>query len=139
MVDPGLLAAFRNTRFIVSSGDKEIILRVGELNQELDDLLARFEAKRCAFITAWSPGAIRLSNPQNEARQAALVAEIERRGYPFLGGRGTAEDGTWPPEDSILIIGIDRPDAKAVGKLFGQIAVVFAGRGKPVELLLCDD
>jgi hypothetical protein len=74
MFDPSLLAAFRNTRFMVFSGEKEIVLRVGKRNQELDGLLARYEAKWCAFITAWSPGAVRLTHPENVARQAALVA-----------------------------------------------------------------
>jgi hypothetical protein len=34
--------------------------------------------------------------------------------------------------------GIGRAEAKSVVRLFGQIAVVFAEHGKPVELLLCD-
>jgi Protein of unknown function (DUF3293) len=138
MVDPGLLAAFRKTRFIASSGDKEIILRVGEPNQELDGLLVRYQANGAAFITAWNPGAVRLSNRENDARQAALLSESKRRGYPYLDGQGVADDGMWPPEDSILIVGIDRAEAKAFGKLFGQVAVVFAERGQPVELMLCD-
>jgi hypothetical protein len=49
------------------------------------------------------------------------------------------EDGEWPPENNILIMGISRAATVDMGKLFGQIAVVFARRGKPVELLLCGE
>lgn len=49
-----------------------------------------------------------------------------------------AKDGTWPAEDSILVVGIGRAEAKSVGRLFGQIAVVFAEPGRPVELWLCE-
>lgn len=138
MVDPCLLKAFRSTRFIVFHQDGDIVLRVGLRNQELDNLLARFEAKGCAFITAWNPGGVRLSEAQNQTRQAKLIAEIQQRSLPFLHGRGVGEDENWPPENSILVIGINRIEAIAVGRLFGQIAVVFAERGRAVKLLLCN-
>jgi hypothetical protein len=41
------------------------------------------------------------------------------------------------PESSILIIGISREAAAELGRLFGQIAIVFVERGETVELLFC--
>jgi hypothetical protein len=46
-------------------------------------------------------------------------------------------DQEWPPEASIFIIGIPIGAALELGKLFGQLAIVFAERGQAVELLLC--
>ena len=139
MIDATLRRAFQNTRFIVFAPEGEITLRVGQKNQEADNLLASFNATVGAFVTACNPGAIMMSDAENAARQCALVAEVQERGHPFLYGRGVAEQGDWPPEDSILIIGIDRTDALGVADLFGQAAVVFAQRERPVELLWCQE
>jgi hypothetical protein len=46
MIDPRLLQAFRKTRFIASTPAGELILRVGEENHDLDDLLASFGAMK---------------------------------------------------------------------------------------------
>lgn len=115
------------------------MLRVGKSNAKLDNLLVKSGALSCAFITACNPGSKRLSDADNKARQSALIGEAGRRGYRLLHGQGVAQDARWPPEASILIIGISRETAKELGRVFGQIAIVFASRGRAVELLLCDE
>lgn len=139
MIDPKLLKAYNDTRFIVYKPDGEIVLRVGEQNAELDDLMNGFRAMSCAFITACNPGSVRLADTENADREDELIAETRRRGWQFLYGRGVGEDRNWPPEDSILIIGMSRVDAMEIGRLFGQLCVVYAEREAPVELLLCED
>jgi Protein of unknown function (DUF3293) len=137
MIDPRLLQAFRKTRFIASTPVGELILRVGEENHELDHLLASFGAMCCAFVTAWNPGAARLSDEENTVRQNALVTGVQASGFQFFLGRGVGEEGNWPPEESILIVGIGRTSALEIARRHGQLAVVFAKYGEPVELLLC--
>jgi hypothetical protein len=137
MIDPELLSAFLATHFIIVSPKAEITLRVGERNTALDDLLTAFGVTSCAFITAWNPGSVRLTDAENMTRQVALIAEVRRRGLPFLLGRGQGEDGRWPPEDSILVMGINRTEASALGALFNQLAIVFAESQEAVQLLLC--
>lgn len=137
MVDFKLLRAYRDTAFIISTGSREISLRVGERNRELDDLLKEHRAKSCAFVTAWNPGSIKLPDGENARRQNALIAEARRLGSALLRGRGVGLDGKWPAEDSVLIIGIDRTGAVEIGKLFGQLCIVYAERESPVELVMC--
>jgi len=137
MIDPNLLSAFLNTKFIICGPHGEVVLRVGERNPQLDDLLATYRAMTCAFVTAWNPGSVRLTDAENAAQQSALITEVRARGHSLLYGRGAGESGAWPPEDSILIIGIGRTAATEIGALFKQIAIVFAERQQAVELLLC--
>src|SRR5438067_2235057 len=137
MIDPTLLEAFRNTRFIVDGPQGEITLRVGERNRQLDELLENFGETGCAFVTAWNPGAVKLSDAENNARQNALIAEVQARGLPFLLGRGVGRDSSWPAEASILIVGASRLEAMELGKRFGQIAIVYAKHGESADLALC--
>jgi hypothetical protein len=53
-------------------------------------------------------------------------------------GEGIGVDGTWPPERSILVLGIEREAAVQLGGRFGQVAIVFGEAGGPATLVLCD-
>jgi hypothetical protein len=137
MIDPDLLRAFQETKFIVCTPQMEIVLRVMERCSQLDQLMIASDAASCAFITAWNPCSVRLLETVNHAKQNQLIQEVQNRGFAFLHGRGVGEGSGWAPEPSILIIGIAREAAKELGRLFGQIAIVFAERGKTVELVSC--
>lgn len=138
MIDSKPLKAYQDTRFIISAHDGEITLRIGEASDQLDTLLREYGAESCAFITAWNPGSIKLADSENANRQAALIAEARRRGYALLAGCGVGADRNWPPEDSILIIGMGRGDTIEIGKLFGQLCVVYVEHGSAAELVFCE-
>jgi hypothetical protein len=137
MVDPQLLEAYRRTSFIIEAPHCEINLRVGEPSQAIDALLESYHATTCAFITAWNPGSVRLEASYNKQLQAELVQIVQSLRLPFLPGRGVGESTDWPPEESILVIGVDQDGALKIGRTFGQLAIVFKKIHQPVELLLC--
>jgi hypothetical protein len=139
MIDPDLLRAYKKTRFVVRAPEGEIVLRVGERNLHLDALMAKFSAVSSAFVTAWNPGSVSLSVDENQNRQTTLTVEVEKAGYVSFCGEGVGQDQTWAPEASVLIVGILRGDAQRLGMRFGQVAIVFAERGRALELLLCSD
>jgi len=137
MIDPLLLKAYQTTKFIVDTPNKEIVLAIGDRSPTLDDLMEGYDSQSGAFITACNPGSLRLPDAKNQARHTQLITEVRKRGYVFLMGRGAGQDEGWPPEASIFIMGIPVDAALELGKLFGQLAIVFAERGQSVELLLC--
>lgn len=139
MINPDLLRAYKKTRFVVRAPEGEIVLRVGERNLRLEVLMEKLGAVSSAFVTAWNPGSGKLSIGENQTRQARLTEDVEKAGYVFFCGEGVAQDKTWVSEASVLIVGILRRDAHRLGICFGQLAVVFAERGRFVELLLCPD
>ena len=53
-------------------------------------------------------------------------------------GEGSDPEGEWPHEPSFLVVGISRAEAEALGRRFGQLAIVYARKGEPPELVELD-
>ncbi len=132
-----LWKAYEATDYLADTPWGTLSIRIGRRNARLDALLARFDAKTWAFVTAHNPGSELLDDASNAARHELLLAAIERRRFPCFPGRGCGEDGTWPAEESLLVIGISPEQAAEIGRLFGQYAVVCGCLGDPAELFPC--
>jgi hypothetical protein len=116
-----------------------IAIRVGQANAALEALLAAHGADGWAYITAWNPGARRLSAVENAQRHRALVDLLQRMGCTFFEGEGVPDEPGWEPERSVLVIGIGEDEARAIGRRFGQLAIVCGRRGQLPRLLACTD
>ncbi len=134
-----LLEAYRKTTFSADTPKGRLSLRVGERCLELDDLLTDHGVSTWAYVTAFNPGSMRLRDEENAARQRELEAVVASLGVVSYAGEGVAEDGGWPPEPSLLILGIERGDAVRLGRQYGQGAVVCGELGREAELVLCTD
>ena len=137
MLDPKLIEAYQKTAFVVDGPDGEITLHLGRMSQEIDDLLSTHGAMGCAFITAWNPRSVRLEPEENSERYTRLIERVCQLGYPFFLGRGVGESKDWTPEESVLVIGIERSLALDLGYKFGQNAIVFKEITQVAELLFC--
>lgn len=137
MADDALLAAYRRTRFCADTAQGRSVIRVGETCPELDALLRATGCERWAYITAFNPGSVRLSDDQNDARQRELEDAVRQLGQPMFPGEGIAEHGAWPPERSILVLGMECEVAVQLGRRFGQRAIVCGELGGFPVLVLC--
>ena len=136
---PELLAAYENADYVVlgkMSGPPEFVLRNGEPSRRLDALLEAGEASTAAFITAANPHGERRSAAENQPGVVALNDLLAGSGYPLYPGEGRDPEGRWTPEPSVLVIGIYRDNAEALGRLFGQNAIVFVEKGRAPELIV---
>lgn len=127
------LEPYLHTAYIVET-EPPIVLRIGEQNPALDALLAGQGVEAWAFVTAWNPRSQVLAPEENARRQQQLEAELT---FPFLPGRGEGDNGDWPPERSVLILGITQDAAHLLGQRWEQNAVVVGIRGGVPELLWC--
>ncbi len=134
-----LLGAYLATTYVVRLPDGSIPIRVGERQPALDALLIEQEAGAWAFVTAHNPGSIPEDAPANQKRQRALEAELAARGFSCLAGESRGDDGAWPPEASVLVLGISIEEAVALARRHGQAAIVFGVYGGVAELVWCDD
>ncbi len=135
---PELIAAYEKALYVVF-GRPELVIRIGEPNPDLDELLAAEGAATAAFITAANPRGVATSAWKNEIANAALVETQTKAGYRCFEGEGRDPKGRWRPERSALVVGISRAEAETVGRTFGQNAIVFVEHGRAPELLLLED
>jgi putative PIN family toxin of toxin-antitoxin system len=127
---PKFLRAYQKALYAVLGGP---VLRLGERNAELETLLEAQAAATAAFVTAANPRGELRSDAANQAAMAELQAGLAWPSYP---GEGRDPEGRWPAEPSLLIVGIPRGEAEALGRRFEQNAIVFVEKGSAPELAL---
>jgi putative PIN family toxin of toxin-antitoxin system len=131
---PELITAYENAVYVVFA-DPDVTLRVGAPSPALDALLGRHGVHTAAFVTAANPRGVQRSHAENAAAMATLEAGLA---WPFHRGEGRDPEGRWPAEASVLIAGIGRAEAEALGRRLAQNAILFAEKGGPVELVLLE-
>jgi len=129
--------AYRKTSYFADTPAGRLRIRIGEAHPVLDTLLTARGHRHWAYVTAHNPGSLRLSADQNRTRHTRLEADVRARGYAVFPGEGVGDDGEWPPEASLLILGMPRAEATALGHAHAQRAVVWGGVGEPALLLIC--
>ena len=114
------------------------MIRIGEPNPDLDELLEAEGAATAAYVTAANSRGEMTSPWKNEIANAALVETQTKAGYRCFEGEGRDPQGRWRPERSALVVGIPRAEAETVGRTFRQNAIVFVERGGAPELVILE-
>jgi hypothetical protein len=130
-----LVAAYERAEYVVF-GEPPLVLRIGEPSRRLDTMLAAAGKRTAAFVTPCNPRSEKRTDAQNQAAFVALERSLEDQPFGCYPGEGRDPQGGWPAEPSLLILGIPRGDAAALGRAFGQNAIVFFEKGAAGELVL---
>ena len=139
MLDPELESAYRSTSYsVIVPGREPISIRCGARCMPLDLLLAESRATDWAFITACNPRSAPLDEDANAERMMRLEMVVRARGLNCFQGEGQADDGDWPPEPSLLVLGISEADAVSIAREFEQYAIVSGSRGGEARLVWTD-
>ena len=131
-IAPQLVEAYRKARYVVLP---DLVFHVDRRCPPLETLLQQRGVATAAFVTAANPGSEPRSKDENAAALAHLDRVVAASGYDSHPGEGREPDGTWS-EPSRLVLGIDRASAEALGRRFGQNAIVFVEQGRAPELVL---
>jgi hypothetical protein len=134
MTSRKLIEAYQNADYVVFA-EPQFVLKIGEPSSRLDALLEHEGATTAAFLTAANPRSKPQTAAQNASALSALDQLVAAAGYPWRAGEGREPDGSWV-EPSRLVIGIYRDNAEALGRLFGQNAIVFMEKGAAPELVV---
>ena len=127
-----LIAAYKNTRYHVFNAG--ITICIDENNVLLDALLSKQVAKSWAYITAYNPFSQTFTAEANDARHRLLLQSVAA--FSSFEGEGKGVDESWPPEKSLLILGITKEQAIAIGNEYEQNAIVYGEAGQAAQLLL---
>jgi hypothetical protein len=136
---PELGTAYHQADYVVFGhrrGTPELVIRIGRLNKGLDELLEHLQAASAAFVTAANPHGEKRSYEENQAACEALSRSPLIIGYPWFRGESRDPAGGWPPEPSLLIVGMPRKEARELGLVLQQNAVVFVEKGAKPELIV---
>jgi hypothetical protein len=137
--DP-LAAAYLATDYrVCSSPLGPFVIRCGEHSPLATALVARESVGQWAFITAENPGSGLLAREANAERMRQLQAVVEAAGYTHHPGLGQGPGDDWPPEASLLVLGIAEAEAVSLGRRFGQRAIVTGRRDGPARLVWLED
>ena len=129
---PELLDAYMKAHFVVF-GAPDFTLRIGKHSARLDALLEAEGAPGAAFITPANPHSKRRTDAENHAAFLSFNAAMRKTPYACHPGLGRNPHGNWA-EQSLLIIGMPRAEAEALGRSLGQNAIVYIEKGKLPEL-----
>ncbi len=131
-----LIARYRAADYRAGSGSAAVMLRIDQYSDPLSRLLAASGQQCAVFITACNPSSQPCSLEMNRAADARLRDELRRHASQIIEGAGSDPSGAWPPEQSLLALGVDLDKSKALGRQFGQNAVVWAGADAIPRLIL---
>ncbi len=133
-----LRTAYADTDYWVDVPGGRFLIRVGEFQPALSQLLAVENASDWAFVTACNPYSQQLPDADNSIRMCHLVADLSIAGYRFFSGEGASRSGDWSPEPSLLIIGIGQEYAIQIARRYGQLAIVCGRDSQPARLVWTD-
>lgn len=132
-----LVKAYQTAIYSVESPQKNFTLKVGESCEPLIDLLTHAKVQTWAYVTAENPGSHLLTPQENAERSALLEKLLKEQGYLYYVGKSGSHDGSWPLEQSFLVLGILEADAVGLAQRYQQKALLIGGPcGVPVLKLL---
>jgi len=134
-LDPQLLAAYLVAEYVVFA-EPSLVLHIGEANEALDALLEAEGARTAAFVTGANPHGRLADAAENLLATTAMLEAQREAGYACYPGEGRDPRGEWPPEPSVLVVGIARSEAAMLGRGYEQQAIVYIERGKAPELVV---
>lgn len=124
-IDAATLAAYRRTHYRVHA-NPPFTLRVDEFSAPLLRLHDDYGVRCSAYITACNPAGELHAAHINEQAQRALLGDLTMEGLAVIEGVGEG-DGKWPGEASFLVLGLEEPTARALGRKYRQNAILWAG------------
>ena len=111
-------------------------MRIGEKSEFLQSLCVETGSKSALFITAFNPEGIAHASDENIKFQKELGDIAANIADLIFEGEGGDPSGIWPPEQSYLIIGVDRSTSVELGKRFRQNAILWIGSDYIPELVM---
>ncbi|MFA5522307.1 MAG: DUF3293 domain-containing protein [Castellaniella sp.] len=139
VLDEMLLRAYRQTDYHVFHCPA-FVLRVDEHHADLAALHRHWGVDCSAYITACNPHSRLLTAAENRCRQLVLESDLRQAGHAFLRGigrhPGQNPGNDWPGEDSVLVLGLTREEAAALGRRHEQNAILWSGPDAVMQLFI---
>jgi len=134
-LDHNLIASYQSANYHVYA-TPPFTLNIGIASQCLKALYQSAHVKSACFLTAFNPHSQTLSEEENKLRNDQLISELKKHNLQLKTGIGLCPKSEWLGEESLLILGISLTVAKALGKKYGQNAIVWCDHDAVPQLVL---
>ena len=128
-------AAFRATTYRIETETGSFDVRIGQRHPVLDALLVSRGADRWAIVTASNPRGQRCLEALNTRARLRLLARAEALGFTHCPASNHADDGQWPVEYGVLLIGTTEDESLRLAGEFGQLACIVGETGSVARLV----
>ncbi len=135
LITKELIQAYKETDYCVS-GLLPFVLKIGKESKELRDLYDKYGYQTAAFLTAFNPYSEPVTATQNEDAHKHLAEDLFKKPVMVLEGVGQDSKKEWPPEKSVLVLGLTMGDGRNIGNKFKQNAFVWAEADAVPRLIL---
>ena len=135
VITKSAIQAYLETNYHVH-GATPLTLNIGAANAGLAALHTSHSVESSAYVTACNPFSQALDDSANDARQAVLARELHQHGQTYIKGIGQHPTNGWTGEQSFLVLGLSREDAKMLGARHEQNAIVWCDQDAKPELVL---
>jgi Protein of unknown function (DUF3293) len=138
-LDPALRLAYERAIYAIFASPG-VEFRIGQPSDILDAMMAMSRVRCAAFVSSANVRGV--ATPENERRLAEYLLRSQVDGlnakakYRIYHGEGRDPEGKWTAEPSVLIMGIPREEAEALGRRLEQNAIVWIEKGGAPELLV---
>ncbi|NRA37756.1 MAG: DUF3293 domain-containing protein [Planctomycetes bacterium] len=112
---------------------------IGECNQALNDLLQKHHVLAWAILSAFNPYSETIPLTENLHREHKLLTQLNSTSYLIYAAQGKDDNDLWPPEPSLLILGIQPNLACQLAQEYQQNAIIIGQLNTPAELLWTAD
>ena len=133
-----LLENYLKTEYRVQTAGGVNVLRIDQASNFLERAHKLHLTDRSAFITACNPASQLVSGDENEAAMEQMNEEVSER-WPKYFAEGADPSGTWPPEASYLVMGIDYRDVIELAHKYNQNAFLYAYKEPVLRLYYRDN
>lgn len=137
MLQPALLKAYQDTDYHVF-GEARLVLQPGLFTSDANRFLRDQGCETAIILTAWNPMSVATAVSANEAAQTRLIEDLDQRGLVHIPAEGRGRDGHWPPEPSLLILGVPLHLAHNLAAAYQQAAFLFLRRDTAPEVIVTE-
>jgi hypothetical protein len=123
--DQSIQDAYRGADYRVNG----FLLRIDVAHPGFDTFLEGQGVEYYVVLTADNPRSVRLAPPVNQARRDTLLQLLKVRGSRYVAATGEDPQGRWPVEEGVCLLDPSPEDARELGRLYEQHAIVEGRRG----------
>ena len=129
------IGAYMRASYTVLS-PKPFTFKIGEVSLPLLYIHQSHNCESSAFVTAYNPLGVLTPEVGNIVAQNEFEAYLINKQITFIQGVGRDKVGSWPNEQSVLILGVKIEEAKMIGADLHQNAIVWIDTEVKPKLIL---